>query len=60
VEGELEVLRRRVVALRPAISPYTSEAEEKLARIRQHVAGMNGIDLPAKLRTVLADILGDA
>jgi hypothetical protein len=34
VEGELEVLRRRVVALRPQASPYTSETEEKLTRVR--------------------------
>jgi len=57
VEGELEVLRRRVVALRPVVSPYTSEAEEKLARVR--VALTLPIVETARL-VEIHKILGDA
>jgi len=58
VEGELEVLRRRVVALRPAASPYTSEAEEKLVRIKQLLAHSDNLIHP--FVTELRQILGDA
>ncbi len=37
VEGELEVLRRRVVALRPTASPYTSDSDEKVKQLRELV-----------------------
>ena len=57
VEGELEVLRRRVVALRPAASPYTSEAEEKLARIVQLLVSC-GSAPPLAIISDIKDIVG--